>query len=70
LLRCIAQNYGFAMPLSHPCCAAPVDHLVQVELGVSALQHTLLHAAAGDEPVHVHGLGLADAVHARHGLHS
>jgi hypothetical protein len=56
------------VPPPHPSCTAPIDHLVEVQLGVSPLQHALLHTAACHQAVHVHRLGLADAVHARHGL--
>jgi hypothetical protein len=46
----------------------PVDHLVQVELAVRAALDALLDRALGAQAVDVHGLGLADAMDARHGL--
>ena len=52
----------------HPCRAAPVNHLVQVQLGISTLQHALLHTAACHQPVYVDRLGLTNAMHTSHGL--
>ena len=43
--------------------------VLEAELLVGQLQHVVLVRALGAELVHLHGLGLADAVHARHGLH-
>jgi hypothetical protein len=47
---------------------AAVDRLREVELLLRALHHPLLGGAAGDEAVHVHGLGLAEPVNPGHRL--